>query len=78
MVSHANIVGSQVTRTLQQSQLFPDAVESKFGNKLLTEGNSSEPVCPRAENHLVTLKPAVRARGGDFFRYTDAGKILPT
>ena len=30
----------------------------------------------RSRKRLVALKPAVRARGGDFFRYTDAEKIL--
>ena len=29
-----------------------------------------------SRKRLVTRKPAVRARGGDFFRYTDAEKIL--
>ena len=37
----------------------------------------SEPVRPRAKNAALSAKPAVRGRGGDFFRYTDAKKILP-
>ena len=30
----------------------------------------------RSRKHRVAIKPAVRTRSGDFFRYTDAGKIL--
>ena len=30
----------------------------------------------RSRKRSITLKPAVRTRSGDFFRYTDAGKIL--
>ena len=30
----------------------------------------------RNRKRLVAFKPAVRTRGGDFLRYTDAGKIL--
>ena len=40
------------------------------------QGHSSTPVRPGAVKRWITLKPAVRTRGGDFFRYTDAGKIL--
>ena len=40
-------------------------------------GYSSNPVRPGAVKRWIALKPAVRTRGGDFFRYTDAGKILP-
>ena len=37
----------------------------------------SEPVRPRAKNVAISAKPAVRGRGGDFFRNTDVEKILP-
>ena len=30
----------------------------------------------RSRKRWVAIKPAVRARGGDFFRYTDAEKLL--
>jgi hypothetical protein len=44
---------------------------------MLAEGQSSEPVRPGAEKPSMTVKPAVQTSGGDFFRYTDAEKILP-
>ena len=39
-------------------------------------GEQFQSCSSRSRKRSITLKPAVRTRSGDFFRYTDAGKIL--
>ena len=39
-------------------------------------GEQFQSCSSRSRKRSITLKPAVRTRGGDFLRYTDAGKIL--
>ena len=39
-------------------------------------GKQFQSCSSRSRKRSITLKPAVRTRGGDFLRYTDAGKIL--
>ena len=48
-----------------------------FARQTQLRAKCSEPVRPRAKRPSITDQPAVQTRGGDFFRYTDAEKILP-
>ena len=44
--------------------------------KIAGAGAPLQSCSSRSRKHRVAIKPAVRTRSGDFFRYTDAGKIL--